>query len=51
MMAFELDKVIVAFELGNLRFDDQIEIEGTTLREAVGGVPVRMEVVGSIRKT
>ena len=27
--AFELDNLIVGFDLGNLRFDDQIEIEGT----------------------
>jgi hypothetical protein len=26
--AFELDNVIVGFDIGNLRFDDQIEIEG-----------------------
>ncbi|MGH3369592.1 MAG: hypothetical protein ACRDPR_06295, partial [Nocardioidaceae bacterium] len=26
--AFELDNVIVAYDMGNLRFDDQIEIEG-----------------------
>jgi hypothetical protein len=26
--AFELDNVVVGYELGNLRFDDQIEIEG-----------------------
>ena len=26
--AFELDNLIVGFDLGNLRFDDQIEIEG-----------------------
>jgi hypothetical protein len=26
--AFELDNLIVAFDIGNLRFDDQIEIEG-----------------------
>ena len=26
--AFELDNVVVAFDIGNLRFDDQIEIEG-----------------------
>ena len=26
--AFELDNVIVGYDLGNLRFDDQIEIEG-----------------------
>lgn len=27
--AFELDNVVVAYDSGNLRFDDQIEIEGT----------------------
>ncbi len=27
--AFELDNVVVGFDLGDLRFDDQIEIEGT----------------------
>jgi hypothetical protein len=27
--AFEVDNVIVGYELGNLRFDNQIEIEGT----------------------
>lgn len=26
--AFELDNVVVHYDLGNLRFDDQIEIEG-----------------------
>jgi hypothetical protein len=26
--AFELDNVVVSYDLGNLRFDDQIEIEG-----------------------
>jgi hypothetical protein len=26
--AFELDNVVVAYDIGNLRFDDQIEIEG-----------------------
>lgn len=26
--AFELDNVVVTFDIGNLRFDDQIEIEG-----------------------
>jgi hypothetical protein len=26
--AFELDNVVVGYDLGNLRFDDQIEIEG-----------------------
>jgi hypothetical protein len=26
--AFELDNLIVGFDLGNLRFDDQIEVEG-----------------------
>jgi hypothetical protein len=26
--AFELDNVVVAFDMGNLRFDNQIEIEG-----------------------
>ncbi len=26
--AFELDNVVVAYNIGNLRFDDQIEIEG-----------------------
>ena len=29
MTAFELDNVVVGFDIGNLRFDDQIEIEGT----------------------
>lgn len=27
--AFELDNVVVAYELGNLRFDNQVEIEGS----------------------
>jgi hypothetical protein len=27
--AFELDNVVVAYDIGNLRFDDQIEIEGS----------------------
>lgn len=27
--AFELDNVVVSFDIGNLRFDDQIEIEGS----------------------
>jgi hypothetical protein len=27
--AFELDHVIVGYDIGNLRFDDQIEIEGS----------------------
>ena len=27
--AFELDNVVVSYDLGNLRFDNQIEIEGT----------------------
>jgi hypothetical protein len=27
--AFELDNVVVGYDMGNLRFDDQIEIEGT----------------------
>ena len=27
--AFELDDVVVAYDMGNLRFDDQIEIEGS----------------------
>ena len=27
--AFELDNVVVGFDLGNLRFDDQVEIEGS----------------------
>jgi len=27
--AFELDDVVVAYEVGNLRFDDQIEVEST----------------------
>lgn len=27
--AFELDNVVVGYDLGNLRFDDQIEIEGS----------------------
>ena len=26
--AFELDNVVVSYDIGNLRFDDQIEIEG-----------------------
>src|SRR5215213_6071924 len=26
--AFELDNVVVRFDIGNVRFDDQIEIEG-----------------------
>ena len=26
--AFELDNVVVGFDIGNLRFDDQVEIEG-----------------------
>lgn len=26
--AFKLDNVVVSFDIGNLRFDDQIEIEG-----------------------
>jgi hypothetical protein len=26
--AFELDNVVVAYDIGNIRFDDQIEIEG-----------------------
>lgn len=28
--AFELDNLVVAYDLGNLRFDDQIEIEGVS---------------------
>ncbi len=27
--AFEIDNVVVAYDIGNLRFDNQIEIEGT----------------------
>jgi hypothetical protein len=30
--AFELDNLVVGFDLGNLRFDDQIEIEGAGTR-------------------
>ena len=26
--AFELDNVVVGYDIGNLRFDNQIEIEG-----------------------
>lgn len=29
MTAFELDNVVVDYDLGNLRFDNQVEIEGT----------------------
>jgi len=35
--AFELDNVIVQYDLGNLRFDDQIEIEGTAAGFSDGG--------------
>ena len=28
MTAFELDNVVVGYDIGNLRFDDQVEIEG-----------------------
>lgn len=28
MTAFELDNVVVTYDIGDLRFDDQIEIEG-----------------------
>lgn len=35
--AFELDGVTVRFELGLLRFDDQYEIESTTLRQFSDG--------------
>lgn len=35
--AFELDNLVVAYEMGNLRFDDQIEIEGTGAAPFSGG--------------
>ncbi|MGL6094993.1 MAG: hypothetical protein ACRC7O_04205 [Fimbriiglobus sp.] len=36
--AFELDNVVVAFDLGNLRFDNQVEIEGAdTAAFSAGG--------------
>ena len=35
--AFELDNVVVGYDLGNLRFDDQIEIEGAGPRPFSAG--------------
>jgi hypothetical protein len=35
--AFELDNVVVEYDIGNLRFDDQIEIEGTGSRPFSAG--------------
>ena len=29
MTAFELDNIVVSYDIGNLRFDNQIEVEGT----------------------
>lgn len=35
--AFELDNVVVAYDTGNFRFDDQIEVEGTDASFSQGG--------------
>ena len=35
--AFELDNVVVAYDTGNLRFDDQIEVEGVDTAFSQGG--------------
>lgn len=35
--AFELDNVVVAYDTGNFRFDDQIEVEGTEAAFSLGG--------------
>jgi hypothetical protein len=35
--AFELDNVVVAYDTGNFRFDDQIEVEGTETAFSQGG--------------
>jgi hypothetical protein len=35
--AFELDNVVVAYDTGNFRFDDQIEVEGTDDAFSQGG--------------
>jgi len=35
--AFELDNVVVAYDTGNFRFDDQIEVEGTEAAFSQGG--------------
>jgi hypothetical protein len=51
--AFELDNVVVNYDAGNLRFDDQIEIEGSGTQSFSDGgdsgsliVNARMEAVG-----
>lgn len=48
--AFDLDNVVVSYDLGNLRFDDQIEIEGTGRRPfSDGGDSGSLIVDGDMR--